>query len=71
MAPPSHRPGSMSHPPFTLHDMEERLPLIEITRSPMLDRRTVEIGRRGVAQARLALRRAQETTAARRRAQAA
>ena len=61
----------MSHPRFTLHLMEERLPLIEVPAHPMLDRHTVEIGRRGVAQARVALRRAQEATAARRRAEAA
>jgi hypothetical protein len=46
----------LSHPPFIVSDMENQLPLIEGSRSWKLDRRTREIGRRGVAQARAALR---------------
>ena len=48
---------SLSHPPFIVSDMENQLPLIDPgSRSWKLDRRTQEIGRRGVAQARAALR---------------
>jgi hypothetical protein len=47
----------LSHPPFIVIDMENQLPLIDSgSRSWKLDRRTREIGRRGVAQARAALR---------------
>ena len=47
----------LSHPPFIVIDMDNRLPLIDSgSRSWKLDRRTREIGRRGVAQARAALR---------------
>ena len=47
---------SLSHPPFIVSDMENQLPLIDSgPRSWKLDRRTREIGRRGVAQARAAL----------------
>jgi hypothetical protein len=56
---------------FTLIGMEERLPLAEAPRSPHLDRRTVEVGRRGVLEARAALRRSREAMAARRHADAA
>ena len=49
----------LSHPPFIVVDMETQLPLIDPTPAAWsLDQRTREIGRRGVAQAREALRRA-------------
>ena len=53
----------LSHPPFIVIDMDNRLPLIDAgSRSWKLDRRTREIGRRGVAQARAALRAAAPET---------
>lgn len=54
----------MSHPLFKMGDMATQLALLD-TNSPSwkLDRRTREIGRRGVAQAREALRRAEAAPA--------
>ena len=53
-------PGiSLSHPLFTLRDMTTQLVLLDPVHGAWkLDRRTREIGKRGVAQAREALRRA-------------
>jgi hypothetical protein len=51
--------------------MEERLPLVETPRRAHLDRRTVEVGRRGVLEARAALRRSREAAVARRQGEAA
>ena len=49
----------MSHPVFTLGDMnDDQLQLVEAERPWRLDARTREAGRRGVAQAREALRQA-------------
>lgn len=51
-------PGiSLSHPLFTLTDMTTQLVLLDSGTTWKLDRRTREIGKRGVAQAREALRR--------------
>ena len=60
MHAPVAPPGiSLSHPLFTLSDMTTQLVLLDSGRkSWKLDRRTREIGMRGVAQAREALRKA-------------
>lgn len=48
----------LSHPLFKMVVMEKQLTLVETPRAWKLDQRTREIGRKGVADAREALRRA-------------
>lgn len=48
----------VSHPLFMMVVMEKQLTLVDTPKAWKLDRRTREIGRKGVADARAALRRA-------------
>lgn len=57
----------LSHPLFMMGVMEKQLTLVDTQKVWKLDQRTREIGRRGVAEAREALRRAGSATASDRR----